>query len=53
MTVNERLYALGIMEEYDRAVTEGNFEALEKLLRQALVDDDSILKIIDNQKKNG
>ena len=53
MTVNERLYALGILDEYDRAVTEGNIEALENILRQARVDDDSIRKIIDNQTKNG
>ena len=53
MTVNERLHALGVLDEYDRAITERDYSALENLLRQAKVDDDSIRKIIDGHKNNG
>jgi hypothetical protein len=46
MTVNERLYAMGLLESYDRALSERDWNAAAALLRRVHVDEDSIAKII-------
>jgi hypothetical protein len=46
MTVNERLYAMGLLESYDRAMTEGDRDAAAALLRRVQVDEASIGKIV-------
>ena len=46
MTVNERLFALGTLESFDRARAAGDKDALERFLREAHVDSPSIRKIL-------
>ena len=46
MTVNERLYAFGLMERYDRAVSSRDVTALANILREVYVDDSAINPIV-------
>lgn len=48
MTVRERLYELGTIDEFNSAIRDRNEEAVRKLLKQAEVDDDSIEMTISN-----
>lgn len=48
MTVNERLYALSLLEGFDQAVEEKNFAEIRRILEAAHVDEDSIAQNITN-----
>ena len=48
MTVNERLYAFSLAEDYDRAVTSGDVRAMRDILSAVHVDEASINKIVSN-----
>jgi len=48
MTVNERLYAMCFLEEYDQAVADKDAKTVREILTTALVDPESIDKIIKN-----
>jgi hypothetical protein len=46
MTVNERLYASGLIAEFDKAKKKKDKEALVTILKKIQVDDPSIKKIL-------
>lgn len=46
MTVNERLYASGKMDEFDRAVEEKNTEKVKAILMKVEADESSINTIL-------
>lgn len=46
MTVNERLYAAGLLDEFDRAVQAADVETLERVLRRVQLSDENIAAII-------
>jgi hypothetical protein len=48
MTVNERLVALGRMEAYERARAARHTREVERLLKEAHVDERSIQTIIED-----
>lgn len=47
MTVNERLDAVGRLEEFDAAQSSRDVEAVRRLLQQVCVDEGSIRKILE------
>jgi hypothetical protein len=47
MTVNERLYASGLMEEFDKAVLEKNTGTAIQILKKVELSDDSIKPILE------
>lgn len=46
MTVNERLYISGLMEEFDLAVKKGNIEKVIHILKQVEITEESSLRPI-------
>jgi hypothetical protein len=48
MTTNERLFATGQSDAFDRAVAEKNFAALRQILESVLVDEAAIRQMIHN-----
>ena len=50
MTVNERLHAFALSEDYDRAVATQDFDAVRRTLKRVRVDGDSISSILANIK---
>ena len=46
MTVNERLYASGKMDEFDRALEKKNAENVKAILKEVEVDEASIKAIL-------
>jgi hypothetical protein len=46
MTVNERLHAYSLAEDYDRAVAIQDIHAIKSILETVYVDDDSIARIL-------
>lgn len=46
MTVNERLYALGTLDAFERARADGDKRTVERLLGEARVDAESIRAIV-------
>lgn len=46
MTVNERLYALGLLDEFDRATQERNTEMMASILAKAFLTPADIENII-------
>lgn len=46
MTVNERLFALGTLEAFDRARATRNADEVERLLKEAHVDEASIKRTV-------
>ena len=46
MTVNERLYASGKMDEFDHAVEKKNTEEVKSILKEVEVDEASIKAIL-------
>jgi len=48
MTVNERLCAFSLAEDYDRAVTSGDVKAMRSILGAVHVDEASINKIVSS-----
>ncbi len=47
MTVYERLYALGLMNEFDRACDKRELNEIERILKLAKADDKPISSIIE------
>jgi hypothetical protein len=52
MTVNERLYSLGLFEEFDTAVAVGDMPRLRALLSKCFLDNDDIETIIKQEIKD-
>lgn len=50
MTVNERLYVSGLIEEFDKAVEEKNTAEVIRILREVELTDDSIKSILEQLK---
>jgi hypothetical protein len=54
MTTNERLFADGQLDTFERAEAIGNFEQMELILRSVYLDEPSIKTIIENaEEKTG
>ena len=47
MTVNERLYVSGLMDEFDKAVTERNTADVVRILKEVELGEDSIKPILE------
>lgn len=47
MTVNERLYVSGLMDEFDKAVDEKDLEKVLLILKQVELPDESITPILE------
>jgi len=47
MTVNERLYVSGLMEEFDKAVGERNADEAARILKKVELTDESIKPILE------
>ena len=52
MTVNERLYVSGKMEEYDLAVKEKKIEQIKSILKSLNLSEKDIKDILQDQKLN-
>lgn len=50
MTVNERLFVRGLIEDFDTAVRSGNERRLREILQTVKVDAASIEKIVNQLK---
>lgn len=48
MTVNERLYVSGLMDEFDRAVEERKTERVRSILSSVELTEESIRPILEN-----
>jgi hypothetical protein len=46
MTVNERLFAAGLLDEFDRAVRAGDVATLEGILRRVQLSDENVAAVI-------
>ena len=53
MTVNERLFLLGLLEEFDEAVAEQDEPRLRAVLFKCLLDEDNVEATIKQQLKKG
>lgn len=49
MTVNERLYVSGLIEEFDKAVVEKNINEVILILKKVEITDDSLIRPILKQ----
>lgn len=47
MTVNERLYASGLMDECDKAVSEKNIAEVVRILKEVELTDENIRPILE------
>jgi len=47
MTVNERLYASGLFDEYDKAVEERRLEDVIRILKEVELNEESIDPILE------
>jgi len=47
MTVNERLYVSGLMDEFDKAVEEGDIDRVRSILRDVELTEESIRPILE------
>lgn len=52
MTVNERLHAFSLSEDYERAIVNRDAEAVREILNTVHVDDQSIEKILARMDKS-
>ena len=48
MTVNERLYASGLMDEFDKAVNNKNTHKVKEILKKVELAEDSIKPILES-----
>ncbi len=48
MTVNERLYASGLMDKWDKAVSEKNTVEVVRILKEVELTDENIRPILDS-----
>lgn len=46
MTVNERLYASGLMKDFDKLVAKKNVEGVTKILKQVEITDEPTIRSI-------
>lgn len=46
MTVNERLYVSGLMDEFDKAVKEKNTQKVKSILENVELNEESIMPIL-------
>lgn len=46
MTVNERLFVVGLMSEFDEAIARRDRPAIIQILRKAHVDEPSITRVV-------
>ena len=53
MTVNERLFSLGLLQEYDQAVSERDEPRLRGVLFKCFLGDANVEAIIKQQLKKG
>ncbi len=53
MTVNERLFALGFLGDFDRGLELEEWDECRSILRRAYLDDSNIEAIIKHHKKEG
>ena len=51
MTVNERLFALGMLDEFDRLSAAQDWDSLRSLLRQVYLTPDNIEQIVKTRRK--
>lgn len=51
MTVNERLFALGLLKEFDDAVAEKDSLRMRSVLRKCFIDDKSIQAIVGKHRE--
>ena len=49
MTVNERLYLSGLLDDFEKAAISGNELELKIILSKVYLDDESIEAIIENE----
>ena len=49
MTVNERLYLSGLLDDYEMAATQGNNSELKSILEKVYLDSESIEIIIEQK----
>ena len=50
MTVNERLYAGGLMNDFDSYLKQKDIEGMKSILKKVELNENSILEIIDSLK---
>ncbi len=48
MTVNERLYASGLMDEFDKAVENKNIDKVKSILKKVELNETSIKPILES-----
>lgn len=53
MTVNERLYALGLIDDFDNSCKAKDRKQIEEILHRARLDEEAINQIVDKYIKNG
>ena len=53
MTVNERLFVAGLMDEFDHSVRVRDVESLTRILREVQLDDEDIAAIITRVLPSG
>lgn len=53
MTVNERLYVSGLIDEFDKAVGEKNIDEAIRILKKVELTDDSIKPILEQLGLHG
>lgn len=53
MTVNERLYASGLMDEFDEAVEKKDLKKAREILEQVELTEDSIRPILEELSLKG
>lgn len=51
MTVNERLYVSGMMDEFDEAVEEKNLDKVRSVLEQVELTEESINPILERLRR--
>ncbi len=49
MTVNERLYLSGLLDDFEKAATQGNKSELKSILEKVHLDSESIEVIIEQE----
>ena len=48
MTVNERLYVAGLMNEFETCLKQKDFEGINSVLKKVELNEDSIIEIINS-----
>ncbi len=48
MTVNERLYASGLLDKFDKAVSDKDIHSIKEFLRDVELSDENITAILDS-----